>query len=80
MLEQLQSGDRRVGVKQSAKAVKEGRVAVAFVAEDADKSRTEPFVALCKASAVEVVLVPTMAELGKCCGIAVGSAVAVRLR
>ena len=80
MLERLQSGERRVGVKQCTKAVKEGRAIVAFVAEDADKIRVEPFVKLCKTSNVEVVFVPTMAEIGKCCAIAVGSAVAVRIK
>ena len=80
MLERLQSGERRVGVKQCTKAVKEGRAAVAFVAEDADKTLTEPFLELCRAKDVEIVTVPEMAEIGTCCGIAVGSAVAVRLK
>ena len=80
MLERLQSGERKAGVKQCARAVKEGRAAVAFIAEDADKNITEPFAALCRAHNVEIVSVPTMDEIGTCCGIAVGSAVAVRLK
>ena len=80
MLERLQSGDRKAGVKVCAKAVKEGRVALAFVAEDADEARVAPFLELCRAHDVETVTVPTMAELGKSCGIAVGSAVAVQLK
>ena len=80
MLERLQSGDRRVGVKQSTKAVKEGRATVAFVAKDADPRLTEPFLALCTAHNVEIVLIPTMRELGASCGVAVGSAVAVGLK
>ena len=80
MSEQLLTGERRVGVKQCTKAVKEGRALLAFVAEDADARLTEPFVALCAEHGVEVVSFPGMRELGKGCGIAVGSAVAVRLK
>ena len=80
MLEKLQSGERKVGVKECTKAVKSGRAAIAFVAEDADKNLIETFVGLCKEHQVETVLVPEMSEIGKSCGIAVGSAVAVRLK
>ena len=80
MLERLQSGDRRVGVKQCTKAVKEGKVALAFVAQDADSRLTAPFLALCEAHGVEIVSVPAMRELGERCGISVGSAVAVQLK
>ena len=83
MLEQLttlQAGERRVGVKQCAKAVKEGRVLSAFIAQDADPKLLAPFLELCEKQGVQVVSVSTMEELGKACGIAVGSAVAVRLK
>ena len=80
MLDQLRTGERRVGVKQCTKAVKEGRALRAFVAEDADTRLTEPFVALCQTRDVEIVSVSTMSKLGESCGIAVGSAVAVQLK
>ncbi len=80
MLNTLKDAEARVGIKQSKKEVEAGNVKTAFVAEDADPHVTEPFIALCKQKAVEVVFVSTMAELGHAAGIHVGAAVAVILK
>jgi len=79
MLSQLKTGKIRVGAKQSAKAVKDGEVRLAFIAEDADPMLTGPFLSLCAQHGVEMEPVPTMAELGLACGIEVGASIAVLL-
>ena len=79
MLSQLKTGKIRVGAKQSAKAVKAGNARLAFVSEDADPMLTEQFARLCADAGVEIIRVPTMAELGKACGIEVGAAIAVSI-
>ena len=76
MLEQLNTQRKVVGIKQLRKAMKDGLVAKAFVAENADPRLTEPLEAECRQYEVELIRVPTMAELGKACGISVGASAA----
>lgn len=80
MLEDLKTGKRLVGLKQSTRAVSEGKAVAAFVACDAQDAVKEPFVALCKQQGVCVEWVDTMAHLGRVCGIELGAAVAVLIR
>jgi len=80
MPSRLLSGKKLVGVKQSKKAVAAGRVQAAYIAQDADPAVTRPFERLCEDVGCEVVAVPSMAELGRMCGIEVASAVAVLLK
>ena len=80
MLSQLKTGHIMVGAKQSAKAVKENEVRMAFAAENADPMITGPFIDLCAERGVMVERVPTMEELGAACGIEVGAAIAVLLK
>ena len=68
-----------VGIKQLKKALRAGRVQSAFFAMDADPAVTEPVAEACNSSAVPVVWVKTMAQLGKVCGIDVGAAAAATL-
>ena len=79
MLEDLKTGPRLVGLKQSTKAVSEEKAVAAFVARDAQDAVKVPFVALCREKGVPVEWVDTMAHLGKVCGIDLGAAVAVLL-
>ena len=65
-----------VGAKQLKKAVKAGRVRYVFLAENADPFVTEPLEALCTANHIQFTWVPSMAELGRVCGIEVGAAAA----
>lgn len=69
-----------VGAKQLKKALRAGRVLVAFLAADADPGVTEPIEALCKAQMIPVSWVKTMAELGRTCGIDVGAAAAATVK
>ncbi len=70
---------RVVGVKQSRKAIREGRARRVYLADDADPGITGPIAAECAAAGVPVESGRTMAQLGRTCGIAVGAAVAVDL-
>jgi len=72
----MQAEKRTVGVKQTEKAVNRGVALKVFVAKDADERVTEKLVELCEEKAVSVVMVETMHELGKACGIHVKAAAA----
>lgn len=80
MLSALREGDKLVGIKQSGKAVKEGRARQVYIASDAAPNVVNPIVDLCKQTGTEITYVPTMELLGSACGIKVGSAVAVLLK
>ena len=78
MLTELASQEKVIGVKQSRKAVREGRAKRVYLACDADPALTEPLLALCREHGVEADCSLTMQQLGRACGIAVpASAVAV---
>lgn len=79
MLSELKDGVKVVGVKQTQRALADGKVRLVFLAEDADPRVTGPVEALCKEQGVPTQLVPHMKDLGSACGIAVGSAVAALL-
>lgn len=79
MLTQLKQGAKVIGVKQTRRAIDDGRAAVVFLAQDADPAVTAPVEALCAEKGVPVEQVAQMKELGSACGIAVGSAVAALL-
>ena len=80
MLTELAAHNKVVGVKQLKKALRDGAAQKVFVAEDADPKLTDPICESCKSATVPMESVPTMAELGKACGIEVGAAVAALLR
>ncbi len=80
MPSRLQTGRALVGVKQSRRAIKDGSVQLVFIAENAEDRIKKPLLALCEEKGVETVMVPTMQELGKYCGIDVGAAIAVLRR
>lgn len=75
-MERLSGSEKVVGTKQVRRAVTEGRTDVVFLACDADPRMTEALEALCNEHGVAVVWDHTMAQLGKACGIAVGTAAA----
>ena len=79
MLSELKQGAKVVGVKQTRRAIGEGRAARVYLAQDADPAITAPVEALCREQGVPVEQVAQMKELGSACGIAVGSAVAALL-
>ena len=76
MLEDLSSGKKVVGIKQLRKAVATGSVRTVFLACDADPLLTDPVRRLCEERNIAVVDVPTMALLGRACGISVSASAA----
>ena len=70
---------RVVGVKQSRKAIRDGRVRRVFLASDADPALTEPIAAECAAAGIPVETGRPMVQLGQACGIAVGASVVAEL-
>lgn len=75
----MEAEKRVVGVKQSRKAIRDGRARRVFLAEDADPAITEPIAAECAAAGIPVETGHTMAQLGRACGISVGASVAAEL-
>ena len=74
------SGKRlAVGAKQLKKALAAGTAQEVFLAEDADPAVTGPLAQLCQTEEVRISWVPTMAALGRACGIEVGAAAAAAL-
>lgn len=73
------SKQKTVGLKQTQRAMEKGLVRRVYIAEDAEKHVLRPIFDWCAAHNVELVKVPTMKELGKACGIEVGTAVAAIL-
>ncbi|MEW6622236.1 MAG: ribosomal L7Ae/L30e/S12e/Gadd45 family protein [Bacillota bacterium] len=63
-----------IGAKQTKKAIEKGEAKVVFVALDADSRVTDPVVKLALEKEIEIVKAATMKDLGRACGIEVGSA------
>ena len=80
-MERLKSARIKVvGTKQTQKAIEKGETQVVYVARDAEERIVSPIVRLCEEMGVELVLIDSMSELGKVCGIKVGAAAATFLK
>ncbi len=80
-MDRLKSTRKKVvGTKQTQKAIEKDQIQVVYVARDADERVVSPIVKLCGERSLELVLVESMSELGKACGIKVGAAAAAALR
>ena len=77
MLEELSTAQKVVGVKQSLRALREGRARKVFLACDAAPTVTGRVEDACASVPVERNF--TMAQLGSAAGIAVGAAVVALL-
>lgn len=73
---ELSASAKVVGVRQSRRAVEGGKAKLVFLAHDADPRVTDPIALLCEENAVPVERELSMKELGKACGVAVGTAAA----
>ena len=76
---ELTAKGKVVGLKQTRRALVQGAAAHVYLACDADPRLTEPMEALCRASGIDVVTDYSMAQLGRACSIAVGTAAAAPL-
>lgn len=79
MLSRLEHGAKVAGVKQTRRALQDGRAKELFLAQDADPALTQPLAQLAQEKGIPVQWAPAMEELGRACGIAVGAAVAAAL-
>ena len=75
MLSELHSAHKVIGVKQTKKAIKDGKAAMVYVALDAEQRVLRPIYDLCRIWMFQMEEVTTMAELGDAVGIDVGAAV-----
>lgn len=75
MVEKLR-GKKVVGIKQTAKFIKDGKAITVYLAKDAEIKVTQPIEELCRLNNVELVYVNSMSELGHMCNIDVGAAAA----
>jgi large subunit ribosomal protein L7A len=80
VLTELASSNKVVGVKQSRKAIREGRAAKVFLATDADPAVTSPVEEACQEQGIPTEQSYGMTQLGKACRITVGAAVVVLLK
>ncbi|MGC7871478.1 L7Ae/L30e/S12e/Gadd45 family ribosomal protein [Desulfosporosinus sp. SYSU MS00001] len=75
-----QAKNKTVGLKQTQRALEKGLVRCVYVAKDAESHVLRPIIEWCRTHDVEHQEVPTMKDLGKACGIEVGTAVAAVLK
>ena len=66
-----------VGAKQLKKAVSGGRATWVILAQNADPAITEPLEQMCQQYHISCAWVPNMLDLGKACGIEVGTPVSL---
>ena len=79
MFSELTSADHVVGIKQSTRAVLEGKAVTVYVASDADRAVVAPIMELCRKKQIPVVKAPPMKEFGQLLNIEVDAAVAASL-
>ena len=75
MITELASQEKVIGVKQSRRAIREGRAKRVYLAIDADPAITDPVAAGCLEAGIPVETGHTMAQLGQACCITVGASV-----
>ena len=77
---ELAEQDKVIGVKQSRKAIREGRARKVYLACDADPALTEPIAQSCAQQGIPVKEEYSMAQLGHACRITVGASVVALLK
>ena len=75
MITELSSQEKVIGVKQSRKAIREGRAKQVYLACDADPAIVDPVAEAVRWPAFLWSRVTAMAQLGQACRITVGAAV-----
>ena len=81
LLDEIENGKTVVvGSKQVKKAVMKGAASRVYLANDAEHHIIKPLIEVCQQYQVGVEMIETMAELGRACGIEVGSAAVALLK
>ena len=73
-------GKKVIGIKQSSKAIKNGKGTVLYVAKDAERKLIIPLLELALKNEIKVIEIDTMRNLGKMCGIDVQSSATLILK
>ena len=73
MITELASQEKVIGVKQSRKAIREGRAKRGYLACDADPAIIDPVAESCTEAGIPIEEGHTMAQLGQACRITVGA-------
>lgn len=71
---------RTVGLKQSVKAIQNGRARTVYLADDADDAIRQEILSCCRQAGLTAETVPSKASLGKACGIECSAAVVALLK
>lgn len=69
--------NKKIGIKQSLKILKQDRALVVYIAKDAEKYVVRSIVELAEEKQIPIIYVEDMLVLGKACNIDVGAATAV---
>jgi large subunit ribosomal protein L7A len=80
LLKKTSSKNKRIGIKQSIKAVEEMKAQIVFIALDADNKITSRLIEISEQNNVQIEYVDTMKQLGNLCGIDIDASSAVILR
>jgi large subunit ribosomal protein L7A len=75
VITELASQEKVIGVKQSRRAIREGRAKRVYLAIDADPAITDPVAVGCEEAGIPVETGYTMIQLGQACRITVGASV-----
>lgn len=75
MQDALKRKDKVIGIKQTQKALEEGRLDCLYVAQDADMRVVSHIRQLCEQQGIAVQTYESMKQLGKAAGIDVGASV-----
>lgn len=73
-------GNKVVGLKQSIRAINEGKAKTVYLAKDADEDLFKTVEEASRHNSIEIVYIDTMKELGKLCNIDVKASTAVTLK
>jgi large subunit ribosomal protein L7A len=70
----LSAKKKSVGTKQTIKALEKGFAKKVFIASDAEQHVVKSLIRDCREKGIPVIVVDSMKDLGKACGIEVGCA------
>ncbi|WP_306811128.1 ribosomal L7Ae/L30e/S12e/Gadd45 family protein [Irregularibacter muris] len=73
------SKNKVVGLKQTRRAINEGKTKMVYLAKDVEPHLFEEIQSLCRENQVEVVYIENMKQLGEACGIDIKAASAAML-
>jgi len=76
MLEKLDNSRKVVGLRRLMKALAQGEIATAYLADDAEMYIRTQVTEACEKAGARLIVVETMAELGEACGVEVKTAAA----